>query len=908
MKQKLLLALLLLLYSSILLAQTPGISWMKKIGGNKYDYISHVSKLLNGDFICSGFTESTNGNAVGNHGERDFMIQCISQQGQIKWSKVIGGTKEEGGTYNGNGEFSSPTADGGFYFTGYTTSSNGDIPLTRGLGDIYLAKFDAAGNIQWSKTYGGDNGEFVSGIQSTNDGGCIISATSYSHNNGQVPANNSGNTTKPDVWILKLDQSGNIQWTKMLGGTLEETGQDIKVTTDGGYIFTALVESEDGDLAGSVTPGSIRKKDAWIVKLDGSGTIVWKKRFGGSDDEDLPKVIITSTGEIVLGLSSRSIDIDFTSNIGIADMWIVKLTSSGDVIWKKHMGGYSWDTVGNLAEASDGNYVIAGFSYSSFLGANPFSNRGECDITLFKLDRFNGSVKWFASFGGGARDFTRSLCMLPNNEIYIVGSTLSNNGELPGAMGDYDGYIIKFMALNTITGYVFYDYNGNNIKDAIEPFVNNVFVLSTKTGGYTSGTFTTNGYYYNDVDSGAFNTKVNLYNSDYFTSNPDSFATVFTSYYQTATRNIALKPLPGKRDVRSSLFTYSAARPGFESVYLLSCYNAGTDTVASGVIKFVKDSRVSFISSTPAIANSIGDTLYWNFNNFKPLDTIGISIKVKIAAPPVVTPGVWLKYRSEISGGPTDLNPGNNLFLLYHLVTGSYDPNDKMESHGDSYFKTDYDNKEYLNYTIRFQNTGNDTAFKVVVKDTLDSRVDWTSIQMMAISHNYKFQIDSGKYCTWTFDNILLPDSNRNEPKSHGYISYRVRLKNNLSVGDIIKNKASIYFDFNPPIVTNEFQTVIKPDVITALNRVSNTDMKLVLNPNPANQYSLLQISGNLIGKFELRMIDNNGRVISQQILTKKSTDETLQVPLNVQQLSSGVYYLQLQQKEKSWWQKVVMQ
>jgi ABC-type uncharacterized transport system ATPase subunit len=110
------------------------------------------------------------------------------------------------------------------------------------------------------------------------------------------------------------------------------------------------------------------------------------------------------------------------------------------------------------------------------------------------------------------------------------------------------------------------------------------------------------------------------------------------------------------------------------------------------------------------------------------------------------------------------------------------------------------------------------------------------------------------------------------------------------------------------PIVTNIANTIVTVETTTGVRQVQNNEMKLVLGPNPANGYSLLQISGKLMGKFELRMIDNNGRILSQQTITRNTIAETLQVPLNMQQLSSGVYYIQLQQKEKSWWQKVVVQ
>ncbi len=889
------------------LAQTPGIAISRQIGGTGYDMYSHVTSLNNGDLIFSGFTESVDGIGTGNHGMKDFLIQCMSPAGQIKWTKVVGGSKEEGGNYNGNGSYAAATADGGFYFVGSAMSTDGDIPLMRGFGDVYLAKFNANGTIQWSKTYGGNNTEWVSGIQTTADGGCIISATTYSNNNGDVPANHSGPSIA-DVWIVKLDKDGNIQWNKIYGGTGEETAHDIQLTKDGGYVFTADVTSEDGDLIGSVTPaGSLRRHDIWIVKIDAAGAMLWSKRFGGSDDDDNAKIICTSTNEFVVGLSSRSLDIDFAANSGLYDIWILKLSATGDLLWKKQMGGGGWDTHSGIAESEDGNYIATGFSYSSSLTGQPVNNKGECDVVLYKLDKTTGNVKWFTGIGGTGRDFSRGILQLPGNELVLAGETASGTGDFPMPIGNYDAFIIKIAAFNIVKGIVFYDYNNNNIKDANEPFVNNVNVITSKANGVSTSTFTRDGTFYNEVDSGTVYTKVNLLKSGYITSTPDSFQSVFPAYYQTVVKNFALHPVPGKRDVRTDIYTTSAARPGREAVYVVKCYNTGTDTVASGTVRFSKDPRVNLVSVTPAYNMLVGDTLIWNYSNLKPLDTLSFTIKIGIQ-PFTVVMGEWLKYYAEILPFANDLEQGDNRFRLYHLVTGPYDPNDKMESHGPFYSKTEYDKNEYLNYTIRFQNVGNDTAFKVLIKDTLDTKLDWNSIEMIAASHSYKLHVDNGRYCEWIFDNIQLPDSNVNELKSHGFVSYRIKLKRNLLAGDTIFNKASIYFDYNLPVVTNSADVIIANNVLTAVREVQNNEMKLQLGPNPAAGYSNLFISGKLKGKFVLRLIDGNGKVVYEQVVTRNSALENNTISLQLQRLSAGIYFLQLQQKEKSWWQKIIVQ
>ena len=146
----------------------------------------------------------------------------------------------------------------------------------------------------------------------------------------------------------------------------------------------------------------------------------------------------------------------------------------------------------------------------------------------------------------------------------------------------------------------------------------------------------------------------------------------------------------------------------------------------------------------------------------------------------------------------------------YKLVTGSYDPNDKQENYGGAMQLSDAASGNYLTYTIRFQNTGNDTAFNIIVRDTLSGLLDSTSFEMINTSHDYKVSIINGKYITWKFNDIKLLDSTHNEPLSHGYISYRIKPKLPIGIGDVIQNSAAIYFDYNPPVITNTSRTEIK--------------------------------------------------------------------------------------------------
>lgn len=164
-----------------------------------------------------------------------------------------------------------------------------------------------------------------------------------------------------------------------------------------------------------------------------------------------------------------------------------------------------------------------------------------------------------------------------------------------------------------------------------------------------------------------------------------------------------------------------------------------------------------------------------------------------------------------------DYHAADNYAALQQVVTGSYDPNDKKESFAGEIHPADIAAGKWLNYNIRFQNTGTDTAFNIILRDTLDSKLNADSIEVIGASHAYAVNIKDKRYITVLLNNIKLVDSTHNEPLSHGYFSFRIKPVSTLAIGDTIKNSASIYFDFNLPIKTNTEITVYKPNPVTNL-------------------------------------------------------------------------------------------
>jgi hypothetical protein len=264
-------------------------------------------------------------------------------------------------------------------------------------------------------------------------------------------------------------------------------------------------------------------------------------------------------------------------------------------------------------------------------------------------------------------------------------------------------------------------------------------------------------------------------------------------------------------DVAISILPLNQPRPGFEARYTIVLENQGT-TLQSGTIELAFDStNLNFTSATlPPTAQST-NTLTWNYTDVVPSESVTIDVFFTVFTIPTTNLGDILNF-TVTAPSTTDVNPDNNQSSISQTVIGSYDPNDKRVLEGEHVLIEDID--EYLTYIIRFQNEGTASAINVRIVDFMSDLIDWTTFQPIDASHAYSIGLVTGEdpQLEFFFDNINLPDSTTDEPNSHGYVAFRVKPKATVQVGDIIDNRAGIYFDFNPPIITNKTETRIVED------------------------------------------------------------------------------------------------
>lgn len=299
------------------------------------------------------------------------------------------------------------------------------------------------------------------------------------------------------------------------------------------------------------------------------------------------------------------------------------------------------------------------------------------------------------------------------------------------------------------------------------------------------------------------------------------------------------------------------ARPGFETEQALAVSKNTLGSTGSSTLTYTYDPLLTFLAATPAPSSVVGNTLTWNIG-WVGSSQIGFHLRFMVPSD-VALIGTTLTGVASIATTNTDADLTNNTWNFAQLVTGSYDPNEKLartSTGGDTTYLIDAD--EWIDYTIHFQNTGTDTAFMVVVTDTLPATLDPASIQVGAASHPYNWTLRDAGTLTFNFPGILLPDSNVNEPASHGFVSFRIKAREPLVPGTTIQNTANIFFDHNPPVITEP--SVLTAEFSTGVHEADAVEVHLM--PNPTDGLLYVQMPEGSTTTFDLLSMDGRRLVV----------------------------------------------
>ena len=419
--------IVLVLIGGAIVSAQPSIVWQKCLGGSGYDRANSIQQTSDGGFIVAGVTKSNDGDVSGNHGGADFWVVKLNSSGDIVWQKCLGGSGYDVATSI------QQTSDGGFIVTGVTKSNDGDVSAHHGstfYSDYWVVKLNSFGDIVWHKCLGGSRGDIPYPIQQTSDGGFIVAGIAM-YNNVDV----SGNHGNSDFWVVKLDSSGRIDWQKCYGGSDLDDAYSIQQTSDGGFIVAGATWSNDDDVS-----GNHGNYDYWVVKLNSAGNIEWQKCFGGSDRDIAYSIQQTSDGGFIVAGMTESNNGDVSGKHGSWDYWVVKLDSSGDIVWQKCLGGSNRDGALSIQQTSDGGFIVAGMTESN--DGDVSGNHGRMDYWVVKLDS-SGDIVWQKCLGGSNGDVALSIQQMSDGGFIVAGGTSSNDGDVSGNYGNSDFWVVK---------------------------------------------------------------------------------------------------------------------------------------------------------------------------------------------------------------------------------------------------------------------------------------------------------------------------------------------------------------------------------------------------------------------------------------------------------------------------------
>ncbi len=368
------------------------LEWKKIYGGSGIDNGYAIQQTKDGGYIISGNSNSDDGDVGENKGDADAWIIKTDKYGNIEWKKIYGGSNYE--------EFRSvkQTLDGGYILAGGSRSDDGDIGFNHGNADVWILKISAEGNQEWQKIYGGIPSDAARDIQITRDGGFVLCA------------HKELNTGSSDFWIIKLSAVGDIEWQHLYGGSRGDSPNAIRQTKDGGFIIAGESISLDGDIS-----NSHGKYEFWVVKLDTLGHLEWESTYGGSEWDMAKDIEQSSDGGYIIVGDVRSKDGDARQNYGRSDAWVIKIDEFGNILWQGNFGGSLDDEPSSVKENPDGSIIVAGESISSDFDVTANSNY--YNQWVFKLVPGNSSSinQMFPKFVIGPNPSAGSITILADD-------------------------------------------------------------------------------------------------------------------------------------------------------------------------------------------------------------------------------------------------------------------------------------------------------------------------------------------------------------------------------------------------------------------------------------------------------------------------------------------------------------
>lgn len=434
----------------------------------------------------------------------------------------------------------------------------------------------------------------------------------------------------------------------------------------------------------------------------------------------------------------------------------------------------------------------------------------------------------------------------------------------------------------------FLDSNANGTQDSGEPnFPLGQFHYAINNNANEHSIISSTGSYilYDQVIT-------NLYHLTYTVNNDyaaqyniaPGFTNVNVSTGAMTTYNFPITTIQNYNDLGVTIVPQTAPRAGSTYTAKIVYTNNGTLAIPSGTLTFSKAGGTTITSISQSGTTAVTNGFTFGFANLLPFESRSILVSMSVPSLPLVSLGQLLTNSVSVTAPTGDVVANNNNDSSSEIIIGSYDPNDKVEGHGEKILFSSFTANDYLEYTIRFENNGTAGALDIVVDDVLDNQLDENSLVMLASSHSYSLD-RLGKNLSWNFKNIQLPVSIPNTDIGKGFIKFKIKPKAGFAIGDIIPNTAQIYFDSNPAIVTNTFNTVF----VTTLRNDLFTENSIMIYPNPASNIVEVTLQNTPEIMESISIYDILGKKVS--MVTNVGSNQS---SVNVSHLSRGIYLLEI--------------
>jgi uncharacterized repeat protein (TIGR01451 family) len=809
-----------------------------------------------------------------NHTRNQYIIK-FSPAGDVVWAKIFPGSYGYGRPVRTSQL--QLDSHGNIYFTGVSVTA-GSFQGHSYNGFSFLCKLTPNGQISWVKGLGTWPGFTLDTSGNVYTVFTVLASTTFNYHGIAM-----SNTTS--VCLGKMDTNGNGVWLKQFAAanSYDYNLMFVEVNPANNELLFS-VQLGNNLTIGNTTyttanPGIIGRFNT----ANGATTrIITAKASNSYFRLDASKWINDTTIALSInGFNGSNITYTIGSSVinttypgYFRHVFFTAIDTAGQVKWYNNniygggtQGGWDDNLGYNIAVADSNIYLtgslmtggkINGEQIATTLGSMTFLARYGLDGT-FKhyvtggIEKCLSGGKYIASYG---------------DKIYLSGSQVNyTNAFSRGVFGNDTttslGYAQTFVgridgSTNIVKGKVYIDFDNNgsyNAGDKLLPSVllkslpqNSIYVTNA-IGNYTAGFGLTN------YDISPFANFPQYCNP----ANPTNYSGSFTTYKNHMPgKDFRFVPLPDVNDLQIDITSIGATRPGFPASYFIWYSNKGNTTL-SGQYSIKKDPYFNYLSSDSVLAATYGDSLVFNYNNLKPLESRRNYVSFVVSTSAIA--GHTALMSSYIYPIANDSVPADNVDTVHSVITASFDPNSKEVSANSMKLVTAQSGTQYLEYTLNFQNTGTDTAFNVLVTDVLPPQLNLETLQLLSSTHNVELEINENNALSFYFRNIYLVDSNTNEPKSHGFVKFRIKPKTTVTLQDSLFNACSIYFDYNDPVITNTVNTYFTTDALpvtlnsfTAVKKDKSAFVEWVVSAETSlDKYELLWSSN---GKdFEVKAV-----------------------------------------------------